>query len=1072
MKTILEKLKVVLSKSLFLLFCGLILFLCVKGLPGNPTSQDVNKPAWSKDGPLEPSIEGGRFALLYSIAEERRLEFSENIAKLATPDLGYRDGKYVSLFAPGVSIIAIPGYIFGKILGASQVGSFATIGVFALLNVYLLRKISIMFGADHIASTIGSLAFIFASPAFAYATTLYQHHVSTFLILLCVYILMRFKGVWALSVVWFIYALGFVVDYPNLILMFPVAIFALLRTIYVSVKHRQAEVGFSFVRLISLLGIILPLVFMLWYNNNVNGSPIKLSGTLDRVISMEDTNNPVLQSELIKERFEKDKTLVMSSQSFFSSFLSRNMLNGAYIHFFSPDRGMVYFTPVMIFGFLGIFMMYKKWNQYAYLLLGILAFNIVLYSMWDDPQGGWAFGSRYFIPAYAILSVFISCLLTKLKNSTVFLVLFFLVLSYSIGVNTLGAVTSTTNPPKAEALSLEKEFGKEQKYTYSRNIDLLNNGESKTFVFQAFASNYITARSYYLDLTFLITIVAGFLFMYLTMYQGKKSNALMPAVDSQSYFSHKVSISLNWIVKIIRFFERRQITTLIVIMSIISIACFVFYSLNGMGLAYNDARSHLDIGRRVVESIKPGFAQLGSVWLPLPHLLMTLTVWNDFMWHSGLSGSIQSMASYVATGVLIYLFLKKLGVSMFGRIIGVMLFSLNLNILYMQSTAMTELPLIATMMAGVYELIKWHKSEKIFDLVKCSFWIMLSTLIRYDGWFLFAFAGLLIIYHTIKRHGYKTAEGTIVIFATLGGFGIFLWFLWNLLIFKDPLFFAFGSFSASAQQQVIDNAGDLATKSNLPYSILTYIYALVYNSDLITVIVSLVGGLVLWFDKKIEKPVRVACLALLSPFLFNVMALYFGHSVLFVNGLGGNSWFNVRYGLTMLPTIAIFTGLLMDKLRSKKYFVLGLILFVSVFGVINQEVVTMEDARVGLGGKNVTEVSSYLKEHATDKEGFVLLSAAKHDAIIFSSGLQMSRFIHEGTGAYWDLATAHPEKWARWIVLRTNDKNDLTTKLLKNNKSFRDNYTKVRDYPFAEVYELKSEFVGSLHLTPDLVINK
>jgi ABC-type polysaccharide/polyol phosphate export permease len=145
----------------------------------------------------------------------------------------------------------------------------------------------------------------------------------------------------------------------------------------------------------------------------------------------------------------------------------------------------------------------------------------------------------------------------------------------------------------------------------------------------------------------------------------------------------------------------------------------------------------LDIGRRVVEGLKPGFAQLGSVWLPLPHLLMVLTIWNDFMWHSGLAGALESMISFVFTGVIIYKFLKHLNVGMLGRLVGVGVFIANVNILYMQSTAMTELLLLATMTAGVYELFLWQKENKLLHLIYSAFWIMLATLNRYDGWFLF-----------------------------------------------------------------------------------------------------------------------------------------------------------------------------------------------------------------------------------------------------------------------------------------------------------------------------------------------
>ena len=145
----------------------------------------------------------------------------------------------------------------------------------------------------------------------------------------------------------------------------------------------------------------------------------------------------------------------------------------------------------------------------------------------------------------------------------------------------------------------------------------------------------------------------------------------------------------------------------------LSAATFLIYYSQGLTLAYNDARSHLDIGRRIVEGLKPGFAQIGSVWLPLPHFLMTFTIWNDFMWHSGLAGSIQSMVSFVATGILIYLFLRRLGVGTAGRLAGLGVFAFNTNVLYLQTTAMTELLLLATMTAGSYKFLAWYQEQKL-----------------------------------------------------------------------------------------------------------------------------------------------------------------------------------------------------------------------------------------------------------------------------------------------------------------------------------------------------------------------
>jgi len=514
------------------------------------------------------------------------------------------------------------------------------------------------------------------------------------------------------------------------------------------------------------------------------------------------------------------------------------------------------------------------------------------------------------------------------------------------------------------------------------------------------------------------------------------------------------------------FFERHNKLIIFTILSLVSIISYLYFLANGLGLAYNDARSHLDIARRVVENLQPGFAQLGSVWLPLPHLLATITVWNNFMWHSGLSGALESMVSYVATGILIYQILKVLNVSLMGRLIGVIIFATNLNILYMQSTAMTELLLLGTMTAGVYELIQWHNDDNMLRLVKSSFWIMLSTMIRYDGWFLLGFATILIVIQAYRKHGYKTAEGVFFLFTTLASFGILLWIIWNWIIFKDPLYFIFGPYAAATQQQQIASAGLLTTEHNLPFSIKSYIYSVIYNEGMLQTILAVIGMGLFWLDKKISGSIKMASIALLAPFFFNILALYLGQSVLFVQGLNGNSWFNVRYGLMMAPTIAIFVGYLVYRVKNIKYILVLLVFFVMFFSFVNRDAVTIDDAIYGASGKNVTQVSGWLNHNASNTPGFVLISVASHDAIIFSSGLQMSRFIHEGDGLYWTLATTHPAHWARWIVLRTNDLSDQTFKLLRNNKEFRNDYVLIGKYPFADVYEIKPQYVKYLHTKP------
>lgn len=505
----------------------------------------------------------------------------------------------------------------------------------------------------------------------------------------------------------------------------------------------------------------------------------------------------------------------------------------------------------------------------------------------------------------------------------------------------------------------------------------------------------------------------------------------------------------------------------------VSIVCFAFFFHNGLGLAYNDARSHLDIGRRVVEGLKPGLAQLGSVWLPLDHILMIPTIWNDFMWHSGLSGAIQNMVAFVGTGIIIYIFLKKLQVGLLGRTVGVLVYVANLNILYLQSTAMTELLLIFAMTFGVYYLFLWHQDNNVLNLIKSAFWIMLASLTRYDGWFLLFWAAGLVVLHVFRKHfqngnvktAYEAAEGTLILFLTLGAFGIVLWFLWNQVIFKDALYFAFGPFSAHAQQEQLRQAGVLATKGNILLSLQVYLYALLYNTYTVPTLFGFVGFIVLWLDKKLSLSEKFSTSALMAPFVFNVLALFLGFSVLFVQGISGDTWFNVRYGIMLLPSIAIFIGFLVDRAKDFRLLIIGLLTFVLVFAFANFDAVTVDDARVGSSQKNVSEVANWLKTNAANQPGFILVSVASHDAIIFSSGLPMSRFIHEGTGSYWEVATTMPDRWARWIIMRTYDDNDLTYKAIKSTPGFL-RYDLVGKYPFADIYELKPQYLPNLNLAP------
>jgi hypothetical protein len=134
--------------------------------------------------------------------------------------------------------------------------------------------------------------------------------------------------------------------------------------------------------------------------------------------------------------------------------------------------------------------------------------------MWGDPWGGWAFGSRYLIPSYAVFSIFLAFALEKIASRKYLKLIVFVCIIYSVLVNTLGAITTSANPPKIEVLKLEELSGKQEKYTFERNWDYLSNYGSKSYVYRNFLSKYMSPIRFYLVIICTITVVFTGLFYF------------------------------------------------------------------------------------------------------------------------------------------------------------------------------------------------------------------------------------------------------------------------------------------------------------------------------------------------------------------------------------------------------------------------------------------------------------------------------------------------------------------------------------------------------------------------------
>ena len=134
----------------------------------------------------------------------------------------------------------------------------------------------------------------------------------------------------------------------------------------------------------------------------------------------------------------------------------------------------------------------------------------------------------------------------------------------------------------------------------------------------------------------------------------------------------------------------------------------VHYHHLGLTLSHYDARGHLIVARRIVDNITPGWQQIGAVWLPLPHLLNFLPVQIDAFYRTGASAVAISVASFALAAAAIAWIVLLLTESAPAAVAAASaVFALNPNVVYLQSTPMTEPLLLGLTIFGVALLIAW-----------------------------------------------------------------------------------------------------------------------------------------------------------------------------------------------------------------------------------------------------------------------------------------------------------------------------------------------------------------------------
>jgi hypothetical protein len=535
-----------------------------------------------------------------------------------------------------------------------------------------------------------------------------------------------------------------------------------------------------------------------------------------------------------------------------------------------------------------------------------------------------------------------------------------------------------------------------------------------------------------------------------------------------------------------------------------AVAAILWSWRHGAMLNYGDAVAHLHIARRVFDSRTPRFSELGSVWLPLPHILLLPFVQNYFWWATGLAAIIPSSLSYIASCAGIYR-LARNWLDPAPAALTLVFFALNPNLLYLQTTAMTEPLFLCEFIWIVVWLVEWratidHETAAATSeqrpassarlLVSIAAALVAAIFTRYDGWIiaLIAWSGVAV---TLLRRG---AMGKRERFAApafwLASFAIvaapLLWFLYNSVCFGDWLYFARGPFSAKAIE--------LRTAANAPgwpphpgwhspwVALLFYLKVSELDSVAapgwgnvwgnIVLASAALGTVIAWLVEKSAARRRALAWTFLLwlPIPFYAWSVAYGSVPIFFPAWWPFTWYNTRYGLELLPALALGIGFAaqfiaggLRRIRFPGVTVAPpklVFTFLFVFAGLNVFALLRSGPIVYVEGtKNADARQPYddaippalrsllaLDPHAT-----ILMNTSMYPEVVASTGIPLRQTINESDLEIYRSALAAPAAHAAIIVAFDGDEIDTAVKAHLADFTLMGRFTAVNQ-PSAAIY--------------------
>ena len=491
-----------------------------------------------------------------------------------------------------------------------------------------------------------------------------------------------------------------------------------------------------------------------------------------------------------------------------------------------------------------------------------------------------------------------------------------------------------------------------------------------------------------------------------------------------------------------------------------AIAAWHYHGL-GLTLTHYDARGHLIVARRIFDSITPGWQQIGAVWLPLPHLLNAIPVQVDFFYRTGASAVAISIAAFaVATGAIAWIVLSLTG-SSGAAIAAASVFALNPNVLYLQSTPMTEPLLMALLTVAIGLLLAMVGAElappaapappvaagrasSAPAVTGCAF--ALACLTRYEAWPVTAVA-IATTTWIDWRGGRRFADacrgtGLIAIYPALAiaGFAIF-----SRVVIGQ--WFVSGDFFVPENKALGDSMMALKEVG----------WGVQMLGGRLLVLIGAAGAAVLaargFFRRRSSS--AIVPLALLAMAAIPWAAFVEGHP------------FRIRYMVPLVAIEAIGAGIAAASWRRARVVGSLVVLALAAYELRPLDrsapmVIEAQWDRPNLAAR--TRVTGCLGQPGTGRKIMASMGSLGHYMQEASeSGFSIRDFLHEGNGDIWLAALDVPRYYADWILIEEKaEGGDMLARRARERPSFLDGYTRVCEgagmalYKRSEVRDLGS----------------